>query len=160
MLMKLVQYDRGVMPDFSLKNHWPNPMGGGRHPPFCVFFVPLKIVDRQPIPILVRIEFCKKFLKFQLIWLGFSKLFFSFIFLFYFLWIFYWKKTKKYKSFFQIFTKKNEKSAPENPNHINWNFKNFLQNSIRTKIGIGPCTTIFRGTKNTQKGGWRPPPLG
>ena len=56
---------------------------GGRHPPFCVFFVPLKIVDRQPIPILVRIEFCKKFLKIQLIWLGFFTFFFSFFFFFF-----------------------------------------------------------------------------
>ena len=39
---------------------------------------------------------------------------------------------------------KNEKNIPKNPNHINWNFKNFLQNSIRTKIGIGWRSTILR----------------
>ena len=106
---------------------------GGRHPPFCVFFVPLKIVDRQPIPILVRIEFCKKFLKFQLIWLGFSGVLFSFFFseylkkTFVFCYVFQKKNSKK---------KKNEKSAPENRNHISSSFQNFLQNSIRTKIGI------------------------
>ena len=71
---------------------------GGRHPPFCVFFVPLKIVDRQPIPILVRIEFCKKFLKFQLIWLGLLYTIFSF-FIFFFVNI--WKKLFYFWVFFQ-----------------------------------------------------------